>query len=70
MTGSNISLSDICKNTPPYEYVFDRNPFDVIAGTTKIREFFEQGKTIKEVKNSWQTDIQEFSKTRAKYLLY
>ena len=55
---------------PPYEYVYDRNPFDVIAGTTKIREFFEQGKTIKEVKNSWQTDIEEFSKTRAKYLLY
>ena len=27
---------------PPYEYVYDRNPFDVIAGTTKIREFFEQ----------------------------
>src|SRR5207237_10065330 len=25
-----------------YEYVFDRNPFDVIAGTTKIREAFEQ----------------------------
>ena len=55
---------------PPYEYVYDRNPFDVIAGTTKIREFFEQGKMIKELKNSWQADLQEFSKTREKYLLY
>ena len=55
---------------PPYEYIYDRNPFDVIAGTTKIREFFEQGKTIKEINNSWQADLQEFSKTREKYLLY
>lgn len=55
---------------PPYEYVYDRNPFDVIAGTSKIREFFEQGKTIKEMKNSWQTDIKIFSKVREKYLLY
>ena len=29
--------------TPPYEYVFDKNPFDVISGTAKIREAFEQG---------------------------
>ncbi len=57
------------KNSP-YEYVYDRNPFDVIAGTTKIREFFEQGKTIKEIKDSWQTDIEQFYKTREKYLLY
>jgi len=55
---------------PPYEYVYDRNPFDVISGTTKIREFFEQGKTIKDIKNSWQTNVEEFYKTREKYLLY
>ena len=28
---------------PPYEYVFDKNPFDVISGTAKIREAFEKG---------------------------
>ena len=55
---------------PPYEYVYDRNPFDVISGTTKIREFFEQGKPIKEIKDSWQTDVEQFYKTREKYLLY
>ena len=55
---------------PPYEYVFDRNPFDVIAGTTKIREFIEQGKEISAIKSSWQTDVKEFCKDREKYLLY
>ena len=28
---------------PPYEYVFDKNPFDVICGTNKIREAIERG---------------------------
>jgi hypothetical protein len=28
---------------PPYEYVYDKNPFDVISGTAKIREAFEKG---------------------------
>ncbi len=55
---------------PPYEYVYDRNPFDVIAGTTTIRESIEQGKSVNEIKNSWQTDIKEFNNTRMKYLLY
>lgn len=62
--------NDFKWKNPPYEYVYDRNPFDVIAGTTKTREFFELGKTIKEIKQSWQMDIEEFYKTREKYLLY
>lgn len=55
---------------PPYEYVFDRNPFDVIAGTEKIRKMFEDGKTIKEIKLSWQNDVEDFNKLRENYLLY
>src|SRR5918996_6266470 len=31
---------------PPYEYVYDKNPFDVISGTAKIREAFEQGTAL------------------------
>ena len=37
--------SDFRWKEPPYEYVYDRNPFDVIAGTSSIREAFEQGST-------------------------
>lgn len=55
---------------PPYEYVFDRNPFDVIAGTTKIREAFEQGISITEIKASWKNDEESFRRLREKYLLY
>ncbi len=56
--------------TTAYEYEFDRNPFDVIAGTTKIREMIESGKQIKDIKLSWQTDVKEFNQTREQYLLY
>jgi uncharacterized protein YbbC (DUF1343 family) len=55
---------------PPYEYVYDRNPFDVIAGTTKVREAFEKGTTISELKESWEPEVADFKKLREEFLLY
>ncbi|HEX9960545.1 MAG TPA: DUF1343 domain-containing protein [Pyrinomonadaceae bacterium] len=55
---------------PPYEYVFDRNPFDVIAGTTRLRESFEQGIELGEIEKSWKADEDSFRKLREKYFLY
>ncbi len=55
---------------PPYEYVFDRNPFDVIAGTDKIRNLIEHGNSLKDIKLSWQKDVEVFKKQREQYLLY
>lgn len=62
--------NDFAWKEPPYEYVYDRNPFDVIAGTAKLRESFEQGLTIDEIKESWRRDEKEFSDLREKYLIY
>ncbi len=55
---------------PPYEYVFDKNPFDVICGTNKIREAIEQGTDLKTIGDGWQAGLAEFQKTRAPYLRY
>ena len=55
---------------PPYEYVFDKNPFDVISGTNKIREAIEQGIDLDTIKDGWQAPLAEFGNTRAPYLLY
>jgi uncharacterized protein YbbC (DUF1343 family) len=55
---------------PPYEYVYDRNPFDVIAGTTKLREAIEQGTRVEAIVESWQESLSEFMKVRERYLLY
>jgi uncharacterized protein YbbC (DUF1343 family) len=54
----------------PYEYVYDRNPFDVIHGSTKLREAFEQGKSVAEIQDSWKNGEQLFSEARNRFLLY
>jgi uncharacterized protein YbbC (DUF1343 family) len=55
---------------PPYEYVFDRNPFDVIAGTEQIRRAIEQGSSLQSIVDEWQPGLKEFKKIRESYLLY
>ncbi len=55
---------------PPYEYVFDRNPFDVIAGTDRLRRMIESGAEITEIEAWWREDEQNFSDIRSKYLIY
>jgi uncharacterized protein YbbC (DUF1343 family) len=57
------------KNTP-YEYVYDKNPFDVISGTSKIREAIEQGSGLNEIQDSWKGPLAEFRAVREKYLIY
>jgi len=55
---------------PPYEYVYDKNPFDVIAGTDKTRKAFEQGISLREIEASWQPALDEFRRTRERCLMY
>ena len=55
---------------PPYEYVYDRNPFDVIAGTSRIREVIESGGTIEDLWSWWSPNLEEFKKLRESYLIY
>ncbi len=55
---------------PPYEYVYDRNPFDVIAGTSSIREAIEAGSSIAALEESWKEDLEVFRRVRESYLLY
>ncbi|MDQ2938710.1 MAG: DUF1343 domain-containing protein [Acidobacteriota bacterium] len=55
---------------PPYEYVYDRNPFDVIAGTSSIREGIERRNSLEAIQESWKADLQSFTDLRKEYLLY
>ncbi|HUS12320.1 MAG TPA: DUF1343 domain-containing protein [Pyrinomonadaceae bacterium] len=63
--GSNFRWKE-----PPYEYVYDRNPFDVIAGTSSIREAIEQGTAIEEIQSAWTAGLDDFRRAREQYLLY
>jgi uncharacterized protein YbbC (DUF1343 family) len=56
--------------SPPYEYVFNRAPFDVIAGTAKLRGQIESGASIEEIAASWEAGEKEFAERRKPYLLY
>ena len=62
--------NDFAWKEPPYEYVYDKNPFDVIAGTARIREAFEKGTALTEIEQSWQPGLSEFKETRDRFLLY
>jgi uncharacterized protein YbbC (DUF1343 family) len=55
---------------PPYEYVYDQNPFDVISGTNKIREAIEQGSQLREIEASWNVGLAKFRTLREGYLIY
>lgn len=55
---------------PPYEYEYERNPFDVIAGTKKLREYLEKDKPLPEIEKIWKEDELSFRDTRQEYLLY
>jgi uncharacterized protein YbbC (DUF1343 family) len=53
-----------------YEYVFDKNPMDIVCGTDKIRKAIESGVSIQELEASWATGLKDFADARKPYLLY
>ena len=53
-----------------YEYVFDKNPFDVVCGTDKIRKAIEDGDTLESIETAWTDRLLDFTSARQKYLLY
>jgi uncharacterized protein YbbC (DUF1343 family) len=55
---------------PPYEYVFDKNPFDVISGTDRLRISIERGDSLEDLERSWHAELPAFEGVRQKYLLY
>lgn len=44
--------------------------FDLLAGTDELRKAVVAGLTAKEIRASWQKDLEAFQKIRAKYLIY
>lgn len=55
---------------PPYEYVYDKNPFDVIAGTGRLRASIERGDSLEEITQSWEEPLRGFKLIRDQFLLY
>lgn len=69
-TAYDLYTNEFRWKEPPYEYEFERNPFDVIAGTTEMRAQIERGDSLDTIVESWQPALSEFKGIRSEYLLY
>jgi len=55
---------------PPYEYEHEKRPFDILAGSSALREQIEQGHSVQDIADSWDADVESFSPLRQSVLLY
>ena len=55
---------------PPYEYVHDRMPIDILAGSSHLREAIEVDTPVREITEEWNAGTAEFEALRKEYLLY
>lgn len=54
----------------PVKSKFFNNFFDKLAGNSQLREQIIAGKTMSEIRKSWETDLLHYMEMRQKYLLY
>lgn len=52
------------------KFFLENDFFDKLAGTDSLRKMLMQGKDEKNIRDSWQIDLENFKKVRKKYLLY
>jgi uncharacterized protein YbbC (DUF1343 family) len=55
---------------PPYEYEHHKLPFDILAGSSDLREQVQAGLSAREIAESWQPANETFEKLRQRFLLY
>ncbi len=55
---------------PPYEYVTDRLPIDVLTGDPAVREALESGADLRALERSWRREIQGFARESAEVQIY
>lgn len=55
---------------PPYEYVHDKLPVDVILGDDEVRRDLEQGRSVLDMEKEWHGEVSQFVRKRSRFLLY
>jgi uncharacterized protein YbbC (DUF1343 family) len=55
---------------PPYEYVTDRLPIDVLSGDPAVREAIESDEDLRALAATWRAEIRAFRREAAPHLLY
>ena len=68
--GMNLQWIIDAYNAYPEKDEFFNGYFDTLAGSSTLREQIIQGMTAGQIRESWKTGLEEFTKIRGKYLLY
>lgn len=55
---------------PPYEYEWEKLPFDLIAGGSRVRLQMESGQGVEQMARKWEPELQAFKELVRPYLLY
>ena len=55
---------------PPYEYEHTKLPFDILAGSSELREQIDAGLPVRTIASTWLPELERFRKTCQPYLLY
>ncbi len=55
---------------PPYEYEHEKLPFDILAGSSELREQIEGGLSAHEIARGWEDAVRQFNGVRERFLLY
>ncbi len=55
---------------PPYEYVHDRLPIDILAGSPDFRDGVAAGRSAEGWRTAWQAGLAQFATSRARCLAY
>jgi uncharacterized protein YbbC (DUF1343 family) len=56
--------------SPPYEYEHDKQPIDVLAGSSTLREAIEAGARAEEIAREWEAGVMAFKTLRTPFLMY
>ena len=55
---------------PPYEYEYEKLPFDILTGDERLRQALENGEDILALRESWLPELEDFCRRRREFLLY
>jgi uncharacterized protein YbbC (DUF1343 family) len=55
---------------PPYEYEHEKFPFDILAGSSQLREQIEERVPLDAIARSWEAEVDAFKRLREQFLLY
>ncbi len=55
---------------PPYEYVADKPPIDVLTGDPALREALESGTDLRNLERAWRREIAAFRKESLPFRMY